>query len=662
MPAKSGFAAVWSTFVRGNGHGYIVLSNTPTITEAMDQCTSFGNSTFKSYLATFESKQEWDFIKNNIYNYQTAWVSGKDLEGNGNYSYSSGPATNQPLFNMYTGQCFEVYIPSIGTNGGSITINNLTQFNISTINITFFNPTKQLSKSCHITQTDKSSVTCIVPRLSGFHDVTVQDASGTSSTHYAWQPYPPFIKAVYPPSPTAKGLVTLIGNNFGDDTDNTVSVSVSTSNIPCIISFASSNQIICQLLTPLVGETKLLPISISVDQVYTQTYKPHIYSILMQYSFSIVCEDRFFSTILFGGDYERVNRLMIDKCPSKGAPSRLYYSGIDPKVKPSDNIPFNIHNGKVVPFDTKNVKYYTPLITFYTNDTPIIDNITSIIPGQPSQVTINGNHFGKDGSYGYEPLLDCSSSIDRDKQLNTTVMMNSTLILSTSQTISVIVNFTTGIQSIREISHDKSIVRSMSMDVVSWEQVNQTQHKQTSYIETVFIGSIHNQSTRFNVTVVQFQDTNTSTFLGEDIQVSSNSIKYTIKTIDWVWSSPINTLQVIFHSRSDSVEYDDCGRMKIGNDVSPGDQIIWTRVQVGRTLLNCKIASRMIIDNSTIMPSKVTILPDDPLSQQTDKQGFNVLTTFHIPRFSHSVELDPVFNAVILDDDSALPYECIETT
>ncbi|EGG24922.1 hypothetical protein DFA_03167 [Cavenderia fasciculata] len=136
----------------------------------------------------------------------------------------------------------------------------------------------------------------------------------------------------------------------------------------------------------------------------------------------------------------------------------------------------------------------------------------------------------------------------------------------------------------------------------------------------------------------------------------------TIKIIDWIWSSPINTLEVIFHSRSDSVEYDDCGRMKIGNDVSPGDQIIWTRVQVGRTLLNCKIASRMIIDNSIIMPSKVTILPDDPLSQQTDKQGFNLLTTFHIPRFSHSVELDPVFNAVILDDDSALPYECIETT
>ncbi|EGG24893.1 hypothetical protein DFA_03138 [Cavenderia fasciculata] len=88
---------------------------------------------------------------------------------------------------------------------------------------------------------------------------------------------------------------------------------VSTSNIPCNISFATSTQIICQLPTSLVRETKLLPISISVDQVYTQTYKPHIYSILMQYSFSIVCEDRFFSTILFGGDYEGVNRLMIDK-------------------------------------------------------------------------------------------------------------------------------------------------------------------------------------------------------------------------------------------------------------------------------------------------------------------------------------------------------------
>ncbi|EGG17040.1 hypothetical protein DFA_08021 [Cavenderia fasciculata] len=97
-----------------------------------------------------------------------------------------------------------------------------------------------------------------------------------SAQHYAWQPYPPFIKAVYP-SFTANGsLVTLIGDNFGDDTNNRISVNVSTSNIPCNIKFATSTQIICQLESSLVGTTKLLPISISVDDIYTQTYKPHI--------------------------------------------------------------------------------------------------------------------------------------------------------------------------------------------------------------------------------------------------------------------------------------------------------------------------------------------------------------------------------------------------
>ncbi|EGG24719.1 hypothetical protein DFA_02963 [Cavenderia fasciculata] len=109
------------------------------------------------------------------------------------------------------------------------------------------------------------------PPLSGFHSVTVQDASGVKSTHYAWQPYPPFIKAVYP-SFTANGLVTLIGDNFGDSTDNLVFVNVSTSNITCNIMFASPNQIFCKLETSLDATTKLLPISISVDDVYTQTY------------------------------------------------------------------------------------------------------------------------------------------------------------------------------------------------------------------------------------------------------------------------------------------------------------------------------------------------------------------------------------------------------
>ncbi|EGG20580.1 hypothetical protein DFA_00441 [Cavenderia fasciculata] len=249
------FTKVWNTSKGGNpvkGHSYTFFPLTPIITDAVNNCLVYrnglGDGTFKSYLATVDSKQELDFIK--LSWDPPTWVSGSDIRGNGHYSYSTGPQTNQPLFNMYTGQCFgycpfnagdpsltpvgekyiymrgnnlqnagvrydalvmceiqpisEVYIPSIGTNGGSITINNLTQFYIQTINITFSNQSKQLSKSCHITLKQGTSVTCIVP-LSGFHNVTVQDASGVNSTHYLWKPYPPFIKAVYQ-SFTTNGL------------------------------------------------------------------------------------------------------------------------------------------------------------------------------------------------------------------------------------------------------------------------------------------------------------------------------------------------------------------------------------------------------------------------------------------------------------------------
>ncbi|EGG16951.1 hypothetical protein DFA_07932 [Cavenderia fasciculata] len=427
----------------------------------------------------------------------------------------------------------EVYVPSIGTDGGSITINNLSQFNISTINITFYNPSKQLSKSCQITQTNETSVTCIVPRLSGFHNVIVQDASGTSSTHYAWQPYPPFIKAVYP-SFEANGLVILIGDNFGDDTNNRVSVHVSTSNIPCNITsmYQCFNQ--------------------SLDMIGYEAFR--------------------------------------------------FWQGV------SNNSVYNIYD-RTVSSNIRNVKYYTPLITFYTTDTPIIDSVTNIQFGQASPITIKGNHFGKDHSYvlvffnekdtntlcksprfignsyrqmtclldfglsnprdlqllsgscecdiGYDPHVDCSSLAKRYQLLNTTVFNITTSTLSTNQTITgVIVNFTTGIQFIREIIHDNSIIRSMSMDVVSWAQDNQTQGNLTSFGESIFYGTTNNQSTRFHVTIGQFPNTTINTFAGEDMQLSSNSLKYTIKIIDWVWSSPFSTLQVIFHSRSDSVEYD----------------------------------------------------------------------------------------------------------
>ncbi|EGG24941.1 hypothetical protein DFA_03186 [Cavenderia fasciculata] len=579
-------AQVWSTSKGGNGHGYMGIS---TNKEAMTKCLAFESNTIKSYIATIDSKQELDFIKTN-WPATPVWVSGRDIGGIGNYSYSSGPGTNQPLFNMYTGQCFgycpfDAGEPSLTPADGKekyIYIRGPTW--------NFKNAVLMMSQALYVNwlQFQKNSVTCIVPL--GFHDVTVQDASGTSSTHYAWQPYPPFIKAVYPPSSPTNALVTLIGNNFGD-TNGLVSVSVSTLNIPCIISFASSNQIICQLETPLVGETKLLPISISVDQVYTQTYKPHICifnSILMQYSFSIVCGDRFFSTILCGGDYERVYRLMIDKVtmgatfntpyvgafesqeigPYKGTPSPLYYDN-KTSVTPSDHILYNIHNGKVVPFDTKNVKYYTPLITFYTSDTPIINNVTNIIPGQTSQVTINGNHFGKDGSY---VLITIQSKQCKSPSFVGDGFKQITCLLDTVQPYSTDLNYTvqigiSGMVTTKVVSLAKECRKNFSSHGIGNSTFG-TCKCHSGYEPPLDCSSSIDRDKQLNTTVM--------------IQLNNHAIKS--------------------HN------------------------------------------------------------PDDPLSQQTDKQGFNLLTTFHIPRFSHSVELDPVFNAVILDDDSALPYECIETT
>ncbi|EGG24669.1 hypothetical protein DFA_02913 [Cavenderia fasciculata] len=80
--------------------------------QAKDQCWVYGDSNFTSYLVTLDSKQESDIIKPYLYEYSKTisevLVSGRDI-GNGNYSYSSGPQTNKTLFNMFTGQCWEIY-------------------------------------------------------------------------------------------------------------------------------------------------------------------------------------------------------------------------------------------------------------------------------------------------------------------------------------------------------------------------------------------------------------------------------------------------------------------------------------------------------------------------------------------------------------------------
>ncbi|EGG24730.1 hypothetical protein DFA_02974 [Cavenderia fasciculata] len=576
---------VWSTSEVGNGHRYKgLLLTTPTIKEAM-----------------IESKQEWDFIRTKWWP-PTIWVSGKDIRGIGNYTYSSGPGTNQPLFNMYTGQCWgmsikryctfnagqpsltlaaedqyiyirgptwnfnndngsndqvhtaicelqpisEEYIPSIGTNGGSITINNLSQFNIQTINITFSNPTKQLEKSCQITSKQGTSITCTVPPLSGLHDVTVQDASGVSSAHYAWQPYPPFIKAVYP-SFTANGLVTLIGDNFGDNTNNTVAVSVSTSitDAPAIDNI-----------------TSIIP-----GQASQVTINGNHFGRDSSYVLISIQGSQCKSPMFIENNYQQITCSL----------------------------------GSVEPYST-DLNYTVKIGVGGMLTTKVVSLAKECLNNCSSHGICNTTFGSCKCNSGHEPLLDCSELVNRSQLLNTTIWDNGMSLLSTDQTISgVIVNFTTGIQFIREINHDQSIIKTISMDSAVWTQ--------------------------------------------EEEKTSAGEL-------------------VIFHTQSDSVEFDKCGKLKVRSDISRGDQIIWTRVQVGRTLLNCKIASRMVIDNSTIIPSKVTLLTnDDPVSQQIWKsRKFNLLTTFHKPRFSQSVELDHVFNALILGDDSNLPYECTEET
>ncbi|EGG24543.1 hypothetical protein DFA_02786 [Cavenderia fasciculata] len=756
---------VWPISEGGNGHGYYLIPINPiSATEAAINCSSKSNNTVKSYMVTLDSMQEVSFIKSVFgqeisTDYQKIWISGRDVGLTGNFTYSTGPGTNQPLFNTYTGQCFvnyndndkvygticevepieEVYIPTIGTNGGSITINNLSQFDIQTINITFFNPSKQLSKSCQITSKQGTSITCIVPPLSGFHNVIVQDASGVNSTHYAWQPYPPFIKAVYP-SFTANGLVTLIGDNFGDDTtDNQVSVRISRSRIPCNILHASSTQIICQLESTL-GFVTLLPIEVRADTICTETFKPHIF-----------CDNRFCSTIMLGTNFNKALQLVPDKIkmgaspnppyigvfdtkeinngPLKGTPSPLY-SVEAYNMDPGNNVYYRLDKSAVSADDRK--PSIPSLIVFPPVESPVIQNVTNIHYGLRSHVSINGNHFGQDHSYvlvsihgsqcvspmfigndfkqitclfdgsipasnpdffniltiriaekvtskvisppkeclnncsnngicnpmfgsckcdiGYESLLDCSLLVNPDQILNTTIQDDGKSTLSMNETeVGIVVNFTTGIQFIREIDQDNLIIQTISMDNITWIQKNIA-----TTGESIFIGTIFDNSMKIQVKAHQYKQSNTTRFAGEDIQLSPNSIKYNIKITNWTWKSPINTLQVIFLSKSDSVKIDKCGRKQSKTEASFGDQIVWTRVQVGRSLLNCKIASRMIIDNDTIIPSRVTILQDDdPQSKQVnmvEKQEYNMLTAFNVPRFSQSVELDPAFSALILDE------------
>ncbi|EGG20297.1 calcium-dependent cell adhesion molecule-1 [Cavenderia fasciculata] len=855
----NGKSATWELSNGGNGHTYKFFASEHPISihDAIKNCATVDTeslSTIKSYLVTIGSKQEWDFLEKELSDskvYYRTWLSGTDPGLKGNWVYSTGPQLNQPLFNTFTGQCFgycafqtsepsltigeeylyarerfpwsfnnamsnntrepvsyyiceqepleEIFASSVGTVGGLVIINNLKSFNIESLNISFFNPTNNISKSCdNITSINSTnvSVTCQVPPLAGIHNIIVRDGNGTKSTQYGWQPFPPFVKAVYP-SRDLSGLVTLIGENFGDNSSD-VLVAVTRSKIPCKVIMFSTNQIICQLSAPIPSTLKFLPLTVQVAGVYTETYKPNIY-----------CIDKFYSSIRFTGTYETVKKIMNDSIKMEATPIPPYLGVID-SMELYECIKDTIYLVKDTPFylwlgvnfdkytnsfmindgpkngnvtqvyferienaktststpiyyhlDTKQLNnprisvesVVSPLIAFGGGLPPVITNTTYLQDNSSTTLTVTGLNFGRDASYvlttiqgvqcinpkftedllynkftcslsaatlnytsttqveikynvtvqvaelvgsivlvhykfkecpnncsghgvcdkyygtcrcepGYDLTLDCANSTKQQAFITNVQEGRGVSELASPQQPTPPptpaptplnkdkeqgVNFTTGINYLREVNHEGRVVKFVNLDNMSW--INQV-----STNGSVFIGHLDNDSVKMIVKVHQFDVPGMITFAGEDIPMAPFSIKYHIKIVNWTWQSPLNTLQVIFLSYPNAVVTDKCGRKQVKVEASdPGDQVLWTKVQVGRSLLNCKIASRMIVDGDTL-PSRVSLLSEnDELQDQIKKEGggtagFNILTAFHIPHF-RSVEIDPAYNALLLGED-----------
>ncbi|EGC40510.1 hypothetical protein DICPUDRAFT_52030 [Dictyostelium purpureum] len=249
---------------------------------------------------------------------------------------------------------------------------------------------------------------------------------------------------------------------------------------------------------------------------------------------------------------------------------------------------------------------------------------------------INGNCACKEGFDG----IDCS--IPKQKPLPPPIVDGNGNSIISGGTL----NFTVSIVYLRELDISSSAVKTLSMSNVQWN--NKTKSNST---DSYYKGTFENDTATIELDVTYYKDAYEYDFAGDIVSIPSNSIKYVITISNWQFESPLNTLQVIYNSKTKKYYDDGCNVYQASSNSggSTNESVSWFQLVSGGSVMDAKFSRRMFVDD-TVRKSEVSVLPiDDPLYLllNTNDEYYNRLTSINTPFFSQRVVLDPSFNSII---------------
>ncbi|EGC34711.1 hypothetical protein DICPUDRAFT_34543 [Dictyostelium purpureum] len=249
---------------------------------------------------------------------------------------------------------------------------------------------------------------------------------------------------------------------------------------------------------------------------------------------------------------------------------------------------------------------------------------------------INGNCACKEGFDG----IDCS--IPKQKPLPPPIVDGNGNSIISGGTL----NFTVSIVYLRELDISSSPVKTLSMSNVQWD--NKTRSNST---DSYYKGTFENDTATIELDVTYYKDAYEYDFAGDIVSIPSNSIKYVITISNWQFESPLNTLQVIYNSKTKKYYDDGCNVYQASSNSggSTNESVSWFQLVSGGSVMDAKFSRRMFVDD-TVRKSEVSVLPiDDPLYLllNTNDEYYNRLTSINTPFFSQRVVLDPSFNSII---------------
>ncbi|KAM9972082.1 hypothetical protein ACTFIW_003431 [Dictyostelium discoideum] len=216
-------------------------------------------------------------------------------------------------------------------------------------------------------------------------------------------------------------------------------------------------------------------------------------------------------------------------------------------------------------------------------------------------------------------------------------------------------NISVSITHLREIDVNDDSVKVLRLRDIVWAE-------RTNISSNYFYykGTFKNDSAIFELVIKYFQNADTITFAGEQLNMPDNSIKYQVTISNWDFASETNNLQAVYYSKTGLVTKHECDEIVSSSIVGTNDY----QINTGEAEFNAKFASKVIVDKNLYSSTYITALQsNDPLYNDIGSNvdsDYSLLTAIMTPYFRKQVELDPLFSSLIKTNEKVSECETTE--